>query len=378
MTPVIKWSGQLFLLLGLCLDPGTVVASGSDVATVFYKVPAEVSTPLLIADPGDAAGPVGLTDDETARVYARSFILSLLLTSLGIIILVSVLNLKWNQSLRFRARKHSLELEDSEQRLKKFFQATSEGIIFHEGGIIVDVNHGLEVLSGYRASEIIGRNVLDFIAPESKTIVAERMRSGKDSEYEIYGLRKNGEMVQASICANTILHHDRELRVISVNDITERKKMEQQLKDAKSALESRLEKRYQALQLSQNKLDRLLRFSPVVAYTSECSGDFACTYISENVNELFGYSPSDFLAQPGFWANNIHPDDRHRVVDELDKLRVHGRHCQQYRFGKPGGSYTLVHEELRLVYDNVGKPLEIIRYWADMGSRQVGNDSLIS
>ncbi len=131
----------------------------------------------------------------------------------------------------------------------------------------------------------------------------------------------------------------------------------------------------EALRSSEARLSFLLGSSPVVIYTCEAHGDYAATYISPNIAEQFGFSPSECFA-PTWWADRIHPDDAPRVFAELAQLFEHDRHQHEYRFRFPDGTYRWVHDALRLVRDADGRPVEIIGYWADVDDRRRADDEL--
>ncbi|MDH5219230.1 MAG: ATP-binding protein, partial [Gammaproteobacteria bacterium] len=113
----------------------------------------------------------------------------------------------------------------------------------------------------------------------------------------------------------------------------------------------------------ERRYEHMLEHFPVVLYCCEASGDFPATYISKNVEEIFGYKPSQFVDDPGFWANNIFSDDKERVFKDLEKLFEFGTHAHEYRFKLPNGKYIWVRDELNLVKDKNGSPLEIIGSW---------------
>jgi len=43
----------------------------------------------------------------------------------------------------------------------------------------------------------------------------------------------------------------------------------------------------------------------------------AYTYVSEGIQRLLGYSPEDWLQDPGFRADRLHPDDREAAENDL-------------------------------------------------------------
>jgi len=126
----------------------------------------------------------------------------------------------------------------------------------------------------------------------------------------------------------------------------------------------------------EQRIRQILALSPAITYSCKASGDFGATFVSDNFTTRFGYSTAEFLNQPDFWRNNIHPDDRERIFSEYDKLFVNGYHSHEYRFRKKDGSYLWVHDELQLVCGDDGKPLEIIGSWLDITDRKEAENAL--
>ena len=89
------------------------------------------------------------------------------------------------------------------------------------------------------------------------------------------------------------------------------------------------------------RLSRLLEASPAVIYSFEAKGDFAPTFVSENIMRLFGYAASEYLENPNFWRERVHPDDLPRIEGEMDALFEQGHHAIEYRFRRKDGSVLL-------------------------------------
>jgi adenylate cyclase len=62
---------------------------------------------------------------------------------------------------------------------------------------------------------------------------------------------------------------------------------------------------------------QLLRFSPSVLYAFSLKGDYAPTFVSDSITRIFGYHPGEYLEDPNFWRERVHPDDLHRVEEEI-------------------------------------------------------------
>jgi PAS domain S-box-containing protein len=106
-----------------------------------------------------------------------------------------------------------------------------------------------------------------------------------------------------------------------------------------------------------------------MVYTCEAFGDFDATYISENISSITGYTSKDFLSK-GFWASHIHPDDASVVFKNLEQLFKNNLHKHEYRFRFKDGLYYWMHDELKLVKDNKGKPVKIIGTWTNINERK--------
>jgi len=118
--------------------------------------------------------------------------------------------------------------------------------------------------------------------------------------------------------------------------------------------------------ISLHKTYQLLQNSPVVTYTCRAYGDFGATFITDNIQQQLGYLPSQFLNDPLFWLNHIHPDDRERVEVNLGQLYVEGKHTHEYRFRAADGKYHWMRDVLSLERDDHGNPKQITGYWVDI------------
>ncbi|UCF71097.1 MAG: PAS domain S-box protein [candidate division WOR-3 bacterium] len=118
------------------------------------------------------------------------------------------------------------------------------------------------------------------------------------------------------------------------------------------------------------RLAHLLTETSVVIYAARVKGDYGATFISDNIRRLTGYSARSFLRESSFWFNHIHQDDRENAMREIRHVFESGYHEFEYRFRRKDGKYIWVHDEMRLVRDKKGNPLEIVGYWTDVTKRR--------
>ena len=121
---------------------------------------------------------------------------------------------------------------------------------------------------------------------------------------------------------------------------------------------------------AQERLERLLSSSPAVIYSFKASGDYGPTFISDNVKDLLGYEPNEYLESADFWRRSVHPDDLAGVEVEFAQLFKQGRHTVEYRFRKKNGSYCWVSDDWHLIHDKDGQPVEVVGSWSDVSARK--------
>ncbi len=117
-------------------------------------------------------------------------------------------------------------IRDSEERVRKFVDAANEGIVFFEKGVITDINEAGARLVRLPVEKIIGRQVLDFVAPDSVEIVADNIRAGFERPYEANILRADGTILTVELVGKVIIRDGKTLRMTIARDISDRKQAE--------------------------------------------------------------------------------------------------------------------------------------------------------
>jgi PAS domain S-box-containing protein len=123
-------------------------------------------------------------------------------------------------------------IKESEERYRGLSEAAFEAIFISEKGVCLEQNSTAEKMFGYTLSEAIGRKGTEWVAPEDREMVMNKMLSGYEEPYETTALRKDGSTFPAEIQARTMHYKGRAVRVTALNDITERKRANLELKQA--------------------------------------------------------------------------------------------------------------------------------------------------
>ncbi|HUB87993.1 MAG TPA: PAS domain S-box protein, partial [Verrucomicrobiae bacterium] len=197
------------------------------------------------------------------------------------------------------------ELRESEERFKNLSAAAFEGIAISENGVLLDVNNQFLMMFGYsNRDEIIGRPIIDFVAPEWRDSIARRIQEGRETIYGHALLRKDGSIFFAEAQAKIIRAGGRLLRMTALRDITERKKTEQALRE------------------SEEKFSKAFRTSPdVMSITDFETGRYL--EVNEAHEKAFGYKREEVIGRSpielGIYSNQ---EIREYM---LQLLREHGR-----------------------------------------------------
>lgn len=127
-------------------------------------------------------------------------------------------------------------LIESEARYKILTDLTMEGIIIHDSGIVVDINPSATKLTGYTLDYIKGKNVLKFIHPVSLKLAKANIQKQVSGPYEIKIVRSDETWFIAELEAKNVFIDGKELRVVAFRDISERKKIEQEILSLSTAV----------------------------------------------------------------------------------------------------------------------------------------------
>lgn len=152
-------------------------------------------------------------------------------------------------------------LRDSEARFKSLFDNSMDGIMFtSQDGSIFMANRAACEMLGKSEEEICdgGRDsVVDLKDPRLLPALSERSRTGK-FKGDLLFKKKNGDSFPVEISSTIFALGDREQRsCITFRDITQRKRMEQDLAKQRDYLEKKVDERTEELQRKAQQLEEM-------------------------------------------------------------------------------------------------------------------------
>jgi len=135
-----------------------------------------------------------------------------------------------------------------------------------------------------------------------------------------------------------------------------------------------LEKAKKEIFAVQQRLQYLLSYAPAVIFSMEVDPPYDITFISENITVMTGYEVINFMESKNFRADNIHPEDRTRILEEFELLFEKGEGAFEYHFKRLDGTYIWLRDDARLVRDDNGKPVEIVGSSIDITGRKTAEE----
>ena len=67
---------------------------------------------------------------------------------------------------------------------------------------------------------------------------------------------------------------------------------------------------------------RLVERLPAIIYTAEMGEHGRWRYVSPQLEEILGYSPEEWIANPDLWSELLHPDDRDRALEQESRKTI--------------------------------------------------------
>jgi PAS domain S-box-containing protein len=223
---------------------------------------------------------------------------------------------------------------------------------------IIYANPAFERITGYSPLEVMGKNCR-FLQGFYKNQpglnqLREALQEEKSCTVVLRNRRKNGVSFWNELSISPVFDAKGKCtHYIGIQtDITERKWAET------------------SLSLSQARLQYLLSSSPAVIYSCQTSPGFPSTFISDNIVAMLGYEAREVTQDSKFWLEHIHPEDAPITQKMSQIILQQGYLTLEYRFLHKNGTYRWVYDQSKLVWDDAGKPVEIVGYRTDITERK--------
>ncbi len=258
-------------------------------------------------------------------------------------------------------------LRKSEEKYRRLIENLQDNYFFYVHnieGIFTYVSPSLTNILGYSIEKFLTHYSAYLTDnPINKEVIkhTERSIQGiKQPPYEVEIYHKDGTIRSLQVQEIPIFDNNRNVIAVEgiAQDITERKRMEEDLKR------------------TTRQLSLMLESLPIIPYICNAEGNFGATYIGTEVEKVTGFKPEDFTSNDAFWADRIHPDDAPRVFANIQTLFEKEYYEHEYRWQVADDSYKWFYEVLRLVKLPDKTTNQIVGIWLDITERKKTEEML--
>lgn len=227
-------------------------------------------------------------------------------------------------------------LRESEERYRTIFETTSTAnAIIEEDATVSLVNKGVEELFGYSREEIEGKKKwMDFIHPDDVPRLWEYHRLRRQEpkaapgSYECRGIDREGNVKDLYVRVAMIPGTMRS--VVSLLDITARKRMEEELRHLKEFNEGIVQGIAEGLLLE--------------------DVDGIITFVNPALEELLGYTAAELVGW--HWRKIVPPEEQQRVQDQVRQRPAGVSSTYETQLQRKDGSRVPVLISARPLFEN--------------------------
>jgi two-component system cell cycle sensor histidine kinase/response regulator CckA len=257
-----------------------------------------------------------------------------------------------------------------ENAVEGIFQATPEGRF-------LTVNPAMARILGYESPAEMIETITDvtnqlYVNPESRTEAARLQEEcGIVQGFEFEAYRKDGEKIWLSLNRRAIRDENgiEVYREGSIEDITERKRAEDERAQLAAEIESQRE-----------RLRSIFDTVPGVVWEAWGQPDVSTQridFVSDYVETLLGYSVEEWLSTPNFWLTIVHPDDKEHAAREAATNFAAGKNSTvEFRWVAKDGHAVWIESNYAVIKDDEGHPVGLRGVTTDVSERKRAEEAL--
>ena len=137
-------------------------------------------------------------------------------------------------------RRAQQAVRESELRYRQLAEAAFDGLAVHRGGVLLDLNPSLARMYGYERAELLGRAVIELLAPEEREGIADRIVHGEVATFQTVGVTRDGRRLDLEVCDRDTTFEGEPARLSAVRDVTKREAAQRGLSRSEARLRATL------------------------------------------------------------------------------------------------------------------------------------------
>ncbi len=138
---------------------------------------------------------------------------------------------KNNEEIELLSKEIS-DIFSKEEIFKDICSVVTDGFSVNYRGKIIFCNEKYAEIFGYKKKELIGKEIFILCSPDTKDFWKEVIKKRKKGEFETRCIKKDGSEIYVKVNVKNINFKNKNLRVVSIRDITEEKLNLQKIRES--------------------------------------------------------------------------------------------------------------------------------------------------
>ncbi|MBC7959679.1 MAG: diguanylate cyclase [Vallitaleaceae bacterium] len=248
-------------------------------------------------------------------------------------------------------------------KMQQIFEASPDAAIITrlKDGKLIEVNEGFLAMTGYSYSEVVGKSALKptlwHNIRDREHLVNELYKTGFVKNRECMFMQKDGSLFVGLVSARRIVIDGEDHAISLMQDITQRKKTEEAIKESEETYRS------------------ILNASPDNITITDLNGRILMTSPASNI--MYGYEP-DYV---GFLGKDLLeyllPEDHEKAKENLRRMRLEEhRRPNEYRGIRKDGSIFDIEVNSGFINNSKGKPIKMVFIVRDISKRKLDEQQI--
>ena len=264
------------------------------------------------------------------------------------------------EDITTRAKAEKL-LKESEEKFRILAETTPSAVMMYQNDKWVYANSAACKMSGYSQEEILSMNYWDFVHPDYKEMIKERGGQRQEGvlgikRYDFKIIRKSGEERWVDLSGASLTDYKgKPAGIISVIDVTDRKEMENSLRESEERFRSIVENSHDGI---------------VIA-----DGNYRLIYANDEVCRMIGYPRDDIIGQD--FRRFLTKESKKLVGERYIQRRSGEKVPDRYKFEiiRKDGDIRWVEIKSSMIKDSAGE-LRSISQILDITEHKKAEDAL--
>nr|WP_319540854.1 PAS domain S-box protein [uncultured Methanospirillum sp.] len=273
------------------------------------------------------------------------------------------------------------DLIESEERYRTLVETSFDGIAIHRDGILIFINRTCARLLGSSDPDVfIGKPVLDFVAPEYREQVAQRVQqaSGRSQELIQEKFRRlDGTIIDVDVSTTPITWKGNPVAYVTFRDITEKKRAEEALRESEQFTREIIQNAKEGIIV----YDRDFNYLAWNPFMESFTGIKASEVLGKNGFDLFPHLQEqkvDILLQRALSGETVHsPDISYHIPQTKKSGWVSGMYSPHFNGqGEIIGVIGIIHDisERKLAEEALYQANKKLNLLSSITRHDIGND----